>query len=231
MTALAARTPSWRATVPYGVGCAPEWASSGGQASCRDDPTGRFGVLFGRMGADSTDEELMLAYARGDVRAFDALYARQRGMLYRFILRSVHERASADEIFQETWSRLIAARIHYRVEAKFSTWLLQIAHNLIVDSFRRSRPQAGPEETETVLRELDAPDGDRPEHVLGEFEQRRRLQRALESLPSEQREAFLLRVESGLGLDEIASVTGAGHETVKSRLRYAFAKIREKLSE
>ncbi|HEY2397038.1 MAG TPA: RNA polymerase sigma factor [Rudaea sp.] len=183
------------------------------------------------MGADKTDEELMLAYAQGDVRAFDALYERQRGMLYRFILRSVSDRATADELYQETWSRLIASRTRYRVEARFSTWLLQIAHNLIVDSFRRARPQAGAEETETVMRELDAPESDRPEQVLSEFEQRRRLQVALEGLPSEQREAFLLRVESGLGLEEIAAVTGAGHETVKSRLRYAFAKIREKFAE
>ena len=183
------------------------------------------------MGDAYSDEKLMLAYASGDLRAFDTLYARCRGMLYRFILRSVADRASADELFQETWSRLIASRERYRVEAKFSTWLLQIAHNLIVDSFRRARPQAGPEETEVVLSELDIPDSERPEQVLSEFEQRRRLQLALDSLPEEQREAFVLRVESGLGLVEIAQITGAGQETVKSRLRYAFAKIREKFAE
>ncbi|HEX6832706.1 MAG TPA: RNA polymerase sigma factor [Rudaea sp.] len=183
------------------------------------------------MGAETTDEELMLAYANGDVRAFDALYQRQRGMLYRFILRSVTDRAAADELFQETWSRLIASRTRYRVEAKFTTWLLQIAHNLIVDSFRRTRPQAGAEETDEVMRELQIAETERPEQVLSEFEQRRRLQRALEALPSHQREAFLLRMEAGLGLDEIAAVTGAGHETVKSRLRYAFAKIRETFSQ
>ena len=199
--------------------------------TAKRDSLVRIIVLLAHMGAEKTDEELMLAYAQGDVRAFDALYRRQRGMLYRFILRSINDRAIADELFQETWSRLIASRTRYRVESKFSTWLLQIAHNLIVDSFRRARPQAGSEETETVMRELDAPESDRPEPVLSEFEQRRRLQLALEALPSEQREAFLLRVESGLGLEEIAAVTGAGHETVKSRLRYAFAKLREKLAE
>ena len=183
------------------------------------------------MGAERTDEELMLAYACGDVRAFDTLYQRQRGMLYRYILRSVRDRATADEIYQETWSRLIASRERYRVEAKFSTWLLQIAHNLVVDTFRRARPQAGAEETETVMRELDAPETERPDQVLSDFEQRRRLQLALEELPPEQREAFTLRMESGLGLEEIGAITGAGHETVKSRLRYAFAKIREKFAE
>src|SRR4249919_3603404 len=162
------------------------------------DSRARIIVLLAHMGAEKTDEELMLAYAQGDVCAFDALYARRRGTLYRFILRSVPDRASADELYQETWSRLIASRTRYRVEARFSTWLLQIAHNLIVDSFRRSRPQAGAEETETVLRELDIPESDRPEQILSEFEQRRRLQLALQALPCEQREAFLLRVESGL---------------------------------
>jgi RNA polymerase sigma-70 factor (ECF subfamily) len=183
------------------------------------------------MDAAYPDEKLMQAYARGDLRAFDTLYARSRGMLYRYILRSVSDRAVADELFQETWSRLIAARERYRVEAKFTTWLLQIAHNLVVDHFRRSRPQAGAEETDTVLRELDAPEADRPEHALSDFEERRRLQLALDALPAEQREAFVLRMESGLGLAEIAQMTGAGQETVKSRLRYAFAKIRERLAE
>lgn len=183
------------------------------------------------MGEEYSDEKLMLAYAGGDLRAFDTLYARSRGLLYRFILRSVQDRASADELFQETWSRLIASRERYRVEAKFSTWLLQIAHNLIIDGFRRARPQAGAEETENVLRELDVPEHERPEQVLSEFEQRRRLQLALDGLPDEQREAFLLRVEGALGLAEIAQITGAGQETVKSRLRYAFAKIREKFAE
>ncbi|MGH8123102.1 MAG: RNA polymerase sigma factor [Rudaea sp.] len=183
------------------------------------------------MGPEKTDEELMLAYAQGDTRAFDLLYSRVRGMLYRFILRSVADRASADELFQETWSRAIAARSRYLVEAKFSTWLLQIAHNLIVDGHRRSRPRADADETEMAIRLLEVPEQERPDQVLGEFEQRRRLQLALETLSHEQRQAFLLRVESGLGLDEIAVVTGAGHETVKSRLRYAFAKIRERLAE
>ena len=86
------------------------------------------------MAAEPTDEELMLAYARGDVRAFQALYERHRGTVYRFVLRAVPERAQADDVFQETWSRLIAARVRYRPEAKFSTWLLQIAHNLVANT-------------------------------------------------------------------------------------------------
>ena len=125
--------------------------------------------------------------------------------------------------------RVIAARERYRPDARFTTWLFQIAHNLLVDEFRRERPQAGAEETEAVLESLDAPESERPEAQLSVFEQRRRLQRALEELPPEQREAFLLRAEQELGLEEISEVTGVGRETVKSRLRYAMAKLREHL--
>ena len=196
-----------------------------------DASCARVVVRYPGMGVDKTDEELMIAYAQGDPRAFDALYARTRGMLYRFILRSINDRAGADEIFQETWGRAVASRSRYRIEAKFSTWLLQIAHNLIVDTFRRNRPQADADETELVMQTLDAPEHERPEQMLSEFEQRRRLQVALEALPDDQREAFVLRMESGLGLAEIAQITRTGQETVKSRLRYAFAKIREKLAE
>lgn len=182
------------------------------------------------MGAEKTDEELMLAYAGGDLIAFETLYRRHRGMLYRFLLRSLRHRADADELFQETWSRLIAARERYRPEAKFTTWLLQIGHNLVVDRFRRQRPRASDEETEAVMRSLDAPESEQPERALSEFEQRRRLQLALEDLPEEQRVAFLLRIEGGLGLEEIGEITGAGRETVKSRLRYALARIRARFA-
>jgi len=182
------------------------------------------------MGSEKTDEELMLAYVGGDLLAFEMLYRHHRRTLYRFLMQTLRHRADTDELFQDTWSRLIAARERYRPEAKFTTWLLQIAHNLIVDRFRRQRPQASEEETEAVFRKLDAPESDEPERALTEFEQRRRLQLALEDLPEEQRVAFLLRVESGLGLDEIATITGAGRETVKSRLRYALARIRARFA-
>ena len=139
------------------------------------------------MGSERTDEELMLAYAGGDLLAFEMLYRRHRGTLYRFLLRSLRQRADADELFQETWSRAVAARERYRVEAKFTTWLLQIAHNLVIDRFRRARPQASAEEAEIVFNQLDSPEDEQPDRVLSEFEQRRRLQIALEDLPEEQR--------------------------------------------
>ncbi|MCK9539531.1 RNA polymerase sigma factor [Dokdonella sp.] len=179
---------------------------------------------------ERTDEDLMLAYAKGDLIAFEVLYGRHRAMLYRFLLRTLRNRADADEMFQETWSRLIRARARYRAQARFTTWLLQIAHNLARDRFRRQRPHLARAEAEAVLDRLAAPERDQPERVLSEFEQRRRLQLAMEELPPEQRMAFLLRVEAGLGLEEIGAVTGVGRETVKSRLRYALTRMRARFA-
>ncbi|MBU6248945.1 MAG: RNA polymerase sigma factor [Xanthomonadaceae bacterium] len=176
------------------------------------------------------DARLMLAYARGDLAAFDALYAHHRGPLYGFLLRSVRDRALADELFQETWSRVIAARGRYQPQARFRTWLLQIAHHLVIDDHRRKRPPAAGEEAEIALAGHPAPEREQPEHALSESEQRRRLQRAIGQLPDEQRHAIVLRLENDLSLEEIADVTGVGRETVKSRLRYAMAKLRDVLS-
>jgi RNA polymerase sigma-70 factor (ECF subfamily) len=176
-----------------------------------------------------SDEELMLAYGRGEVRAFETLYSRHRGPLYRFITRSIKDRSQVDEIFQDTWSRVISARTRYRPDARFTTYIMQIAHNLIVDFYRRARPTVHGEAAERALEQLAAPADERPDRVLSEFEQARRLQTALEILPEDQRSAFLMRMEQGLGVEEIAQATGVGHETAKSRLRYAFARIREKL--
>lgn len=176
------------------------------------------------------DAQLMLAYARGDLAAFDALYARYRGPLYRFLLRSLRDRALTDELFQETWGRVIAARARYQPQARFQTWLLQIAHNLVIDGHRRKRPLADGEEAEVALANHPAPEQQQPEHALSDFEQRRRLQRAIEQLPDEQRSAVLLRLEHDLSLEEIADVTGVGRETVKSRLRYAMTKLRDTMT-
>jgi RNA polymerase sigma-70 factor (ECF subfamily) len=174
---------------------------------------------------------LMLAYARGDLAAFETLYARHRGMLYRFLLRSVRDPHRTDELFQETWSRVIGARARYQPQAKFSTWLLQIAHNLMIDGARRKWPVSGSDEANAALANVAMPEREQPDHALSDFERRRGLQRAIEQLPDEQRTAILLRLENDLSLEAIAEVTGVGRETVKSRLRYAMNRLREVLPE
>jgi len=176
------------------------------------------------------DESLMLAYgAKGDTAAFDTLYARHRAGLYRYLLRGARNPQLADDLFQETWSRVIDARARYQPQARFSTWLLQIAHNLLVDSYRRQPARAMADDADAVLAALPAPEHEQPEQQLSQFQARRGLQRAIEQLPDEQRQALLLRWEHELSLEAIAQVTGAPRETVKSRLRYAIGRIRHAL--
>ena len=179
--------------------------------------------------AEPADETLMLAYASGDASAFEQLYARHRGPLYRFLLRHLRDAALADEFFQDTWQRVIAARQGWKPEAAFGTWLYRIAHNRLADHWRalQHRPPAPDDADERTER---MPDHDTPERQLSEFEERRRLQLALDELPDEQREVILLRLEQDLSLEEIGEMTGVGRETVKSRLRYAMDKLRQRLN-
>lgn len=182
-----------------------------------------------RMTPEPSDEALMLAYASGDVGAFENLYRRHRSTLYGFLMRSLGRRDQADDCFQEIWSRVIAARADYTIQARFTTWLLQIAHNLLIDRHRRQRPDIPLDAVPESAVEMDDPP-DEPERVLSEFECHRRLRTAIAGLPPEQRHAVLLRLDQELSLDEIGQITGVGRETVKSRLRYAMDKLKEALS-
>ncbi|MCB1553976.1 MAG: RNA polymerase sigma factor [Xanthomonadales bacterium] len=184
------------------------------------------GICYARtVSAPESDESLMLRYAAGEARAFDELYARHRRTLYAFLHRSLGQSAQLDECFQEVWTRLIAARSRYRPDAKFRTWMLQIAHNLLVDTYRRQRPEVELDETTLPVED----DGPTPEQELSVFERRRRLQMAIDELPEEQRAVVDLRLRQELTLEEIAEIAGVGRETIKSRLRYAMDKLRGRL--
>ena len=163
----------------------------------------------------------MLAYGRGDAGAFEILYARHRGGLFRFVLRAVKDRGVAEELFQEVWVRVIEARERYAPKARFITWLYTIAHNLVVDHWRKKGLSLA------VLDEEDVPsESANPARQAEAREALARLMHALESLPAAQREAFLLYEEGGLSVAQIAAVTGAGEEAAKSRLRYAMTKLK-----
>ena len=179
-------------------------------------------------GLDASDETLMLAYAAGDAAAFEQLYARHRGKLYRYLQRQLRDNAVADELFQDVWQRVIATRSGWKPDAGFATWLYTIAHHRLGDHWRslKHRPSAPADADERMARVADP---DTPERVLSEFERRRQLQLALDDLPEEQREVLLLRLEQELTLEEIGDITGVGRETVKSRLRYAMDKLRARL--
>jgi RNA polymerase sigma-70 factor (ECF subfamily) len=183
------------------------------------------------MAIELDDTALMMRYCDGDAAAFDTLYARHRGPLFRFLLRQIGSQQFAEDVFQEVWSRIIRNRQGYRPTAKFTTYMYHIARNCSVDHFRRrGKLQATEHEFDDTTKE-PAASTNNPLVEAQAADIRATLITALGELPDEQREAFLLHEESGMTLDEIGTVTGVGRETVKSRLRYALAKLRKCLPE
>jgi len=182
--------------------------------------------------SDDEDAQLMLAYASGEMRAFETLYSRHRAALYRYLVRQARDGEIANDLFQEVWSRVIANRARYEPRAKFRTFLFTLAYNCFIDHCRRvkARP-AGPGIEDADAADLLPADEDgRPEAVLQRDECSQRYREALAKLPPEQRDVYLLHEESELSLEEIARVTGVGTETAKSRLRYAVGKLKAALA-
>lgn len=175
--------------------------------------------------ADS-DENLMLRYAAGQARAFDVLYGRYRVRLLRYLVRLTGQTAVAEELYQDTWSRVIDARARYSPTARFAAWLFRIAHHLAIDHLRRLHPTVNADD---VLVGFPGLPEDDPALALDQAEQMERLALLVEALPTEQKAVLLLRAEGDLTLEEIAANIGTGRETIKSRLRYALAKLREGL--
>lgn len=174
------------------------------------------------------DSALMLRYQDGDVAAFEALYRRHNDALFRYLLRLCRHRATAEDVFQEVWGKIIKARGSYRPTAKFSTFLYRVAHNCFIDYLRRNRRHA---QTANVEPDSQPDAGESPDMLAERSLARRRLDKALQTLPDEQRDVFLLHEEAGLNLEQIASVTGSNRETAKSRLRYAVKKLRAAIDE
>ena len=182
-----------------------------------------------------SDEDLMRRYRAGDTHAFEVLYARHKGGLYRYFLRQCRIAAVAEELFQDVWMSLIRARERYEARAKFTTYLYHLAHNRLIDHYRRAKTGVpisyGDDPDEAKIDQVAEAEAREPENELDRRRQALRLLELLAALPEAQREAFLLREESGLSLEEIAEATGVNRETAKSRLRYALAKLRQGMKE
>jgi RNA polymerase sigma-70 factor (ECF subfamily) len=198
-------------------------ASTRDASLCRRDK-----VAYARgMSNQLEDSALMLRYREGDIAAFETLYRRHNDSLYRYLLRLSANRQTAEDVFQDAWSKVIKARRNYRPTAKFSTYLFRVAHNCFIDYVRRNKRHG--QETNTDP-DLSPDQGEAPEQIVERHLARKRLDNALKTLPDEQRDAFLLHEEGGLSIDDIGFVTGANRETAKSRLRYAVAKLKSEMA-
>jgi len=168
----------------------------------------------------------MLAYAKGDSAAFETLYRKHKDALYRFFLRQCGNQALAEELYQDVWLRVIKARDSYEQKAKFTTWLYRIAHNILIDHFRKPKTETDDENDAENIPDNAAND---PEVILSGQEKIERFRVQLKNLPKDQLDVFLLKEEAGLSIEEIAFTVGESKEAVKSRLRYAVKKLRQSL--
>jgi len=184
---------------------------------------GPAGIRYAARMRELSDEKLMERYANGDAGAFDELYARHRGPLYRYFIRQVNDRASANDLYQGAWEKIIRSRDRYRSSSRFTVWMYTIARNHLVDHYRGMRPAA-----QVEMDELSDQNPGPVEGVI-DCEQNEQLLAGISALPEEQRTALLLKLETGLKMEEIAKVTGTSIETVKSRLRYAVGKLKRSL--
>ena len=188
------------------------------------------------MVTKQSDEELMLAFQRGEVRAFEELFKRHRHGVYNFIYRFLGNKETAEEVFQEAFIKLHQAAQRYEPNGKFSTWLYTIVRNLCVDTFRRKKIREAVsldekrEEGERSLGDTIADASDIAADVLSSARQiEEALQMALLKLNDDQREVFLLREKEELKFEEIAEITGVSVNTVKSRMRYALDSLKRVL--
>ncbi|HEY2677596.1 MAG TPA: sigma-70 family RNA polymerase sigma factor [Steroidobacteraceae bacterium] len=188
--------------------------------------------------AAESDEDLMLKFGRGDGAAFETLYRRHESRVFRYLYRHVRNHASANDLMQEVWFAVARSAERYQPTAKFTTWLFTLAHHRMVDSLRKIRPELSldavePEEREesSLANRLAGDPRAEPPAELSSQDEAAALLGAVTALPVEQRTAFLMQAEGELSLADIAEATGSSIETVKSRLRYARAKLRQSLWE
>lgn len=178
-----------------------------------------------------SDESLLARYREGDGAAFEILYTRHRQGLYRFLLGLSGSAERAEEVYQETWLSLIRSASQPQGRATFRTWLYQIARNRLIDHWRKHGVHQPLHDSYDEQAHGLADETSDPEQLLSLSRDSQRLDTALQTLPADQREVFLLRAYSDLDLPQIAALTETPLETVKSRLRYAQQKLRRLLAE
>lgn len=179
---------------------------------------------------EMTDEELAMSYIGGDNRAFDELLSRNETKLFSYILFVVHDRDTANDIFQETFVKIIT-RLHegrYTDSGKFGAWIMRIAHNVIMDWYRAGRAEHIVEPTPSNdLSNLGA--GGVVESIESRYVNEQVLldvRRLLDALPATQREVVFMRYYQQLSFKEIAETTNVSINTALGRMRYAIINLR-----
>lgn len=180
---------------------------------------------------DMTDEELALSYVDGNNKAFDLLLSRNQQNLFSYILFVVHDRETADDIFQETFIKVITRlqEGRYVVSGKFSAWVMRIAHNAIMDWYRdqaaRCIVKAGKDNDLSNIGGDDIMEGN-IESAYVNRQVMNDVRRLLDMLPPIQREVVYMRYYQQLSFKEIADTTSVSINTALGRMRYALLNMR-----
>lgn len=185
------------------------------------------------------DEELLERFRSGSARAFEELMRRHQRPLYHFILRSVRHPQTAEEIHQDAWMRILEGAADFQRASKFTTWAYTVARNLCIDHARKAVLRRHPSLDQPSLSSEDGPSlgevvpdrGAAVDRTAIGNELQVRIAAAIDALPTDQREVFLMREYSNLQFKEIAEIVGAPENTVKSRMRYALERLQQALSD
>jgi RNA polymerase sigma-70 factor (ECF subfamily) len=190
---------------------------------------------------ETTDEVLMMQFQAGDRAAFGVLVKRHKTPIYNFVLRQVRNKTTAEDLTQDLFVRIVQSASTFKHEARFTTWVYSIARNLCIDHLRKMSLRRHPSLDQSSGKESEGPTlGERlaDSHPSAAADRRavsndiaERIVAAVEDLPPEQREVFLLRQLARVPFKEIAEMTGVPENTVKSRMRYALERLQEALSE
>jgi RNA polymerase sigma-70 factor (ECF subfamily) len=190
--------------------------------------------------SEATDEALMLRFQNGDRSAFASLVRRHQAPLYNFAFRLLRSSPAAEEVVQDAFVRVVVNAGEFKHAARFSTWLYAITRNLCIDQVRKRTLRNHPSLDEAkrdeggdgpTLGERTADGRANVERAAVSVEIRERLVAAVDELPDEQREVFLLREVSNVPFKEIAEIVGIPENTVKSRMRYALERLQAALSD
>ena len=176
-----------------------------------------------------TDIELITRYREGDASCFEALLERYQAKVYGYIFSVVKDKETADDIFQETFYKVIVTinSDQYKDENKFIHWVMRSAHNLIVDHFRRNNkmPLVPNRPESDVLDNLKFPD-ENAEHVMMKKQTGQNIRKLVKMLPPEQRRVVILRHYGKCDFKDIAARTGVSINTALGRMRYAIINLR-----
>jgi RNA polymerase sigma-70 factor (ECF subfamily) len=179
---------------------------------------------------DLSDSELINSFLKDELSAFEALYERYKKQLYAYLHRLLPgQHALVEDIFQQTWIKVINQLHGYRHNQKFLAWVIRISHNLAIDHFRRTK-RDGQSDFEDDKNPLLSDEKYEAWKNIDRAELSEALENCIRKLPADQREVFLLRQED-ISFKEISEIQKCSINTALGRMQYALRNLQKQLSE